>query len=72
MTTVVSDGKRAFDEDLELDRDIKDAIWALVASHESVKHEKNEVQHAKQKSNSKLRDFTAGKGNGLVLLFHGR
>ena len=71
MTTVVSDGKRAFDEDLELDRDIKDAIWALVASHESVKHEKNEVQHAK-KSNTKLRDFTAGKGNGLVLLFHGR
>jgi hypothetical protein len=67
ISEVNSVGDQSFQEVLELDPDIKEAIWALVANHESVKHG---AQNAKSKD-GKLRDFTAGKGNGLVLLFHG-
>lgn len=65
-------GKREFAETLELDEDKKEAIWALVDSHENSQREGLSGQTPrKKKQQKKLRDFTDGKGNGLVLLFHG-
>ena len=66
-------GKKEFTDTLELDEDKKNAIWALVDSHENAQQEGASGETPrKNKLQKKLRDFTDGKGNGLVLLFHGK
>lgn len=63
-----------FKENLELDDTYADTIWALVKNHESFQHQGEERRGRKKAdlTHAKLKDSVEGKGNGLVLLFHGK